>query len=290
VSNYDSSDDAIFSLDLHGTITSWNNGAERLFGYTILIPADRQDDEPAIIERIGRGERVDHYETIRQCKDGSLVEISLTVSPVKNAKGQIIGASKISRDITRRKRREAQLATLAREAEHRARNVLSVAQATVQLSQADTPEQLKLVIAGRLRALSSVVSLFAESRWAGAELHALLSQELSAYCLDGAPVSRLNGPNLTLEPDTAQAIALIVHELATNAAKYGALSVSKGRVDVEWSRSSDSQVILRWTETDGPAVEAPKRKGFGSQLIEGMVGRLRTLRTITTTLSTVAVA
>src|SRR5579864_4667966 len=124
----DSSHDAIFSLDLHGTITSWNKGAERLFDYTfaeavgnpvtMLLPADRQDEEPAILEQIGRGERVEHYETIRQSKGGRLIDISLMVSPVKNAKGQIIGASKIARDITRRKAREVQLATLAREAEH----------------------------------------------------------------------------------------------------------------------------------------------------------------------------
>jgi PAS domain S-box-containing protein len=281
----DSSDDAIFSLDLQATITSWNKGAERLFGYTfaeavgkpitMLIPPDRQDEEPEIIERIGRGERIDHYETIRQRKDGSLIEISLTVSPVRNAKATIIGASKIARDITQRKRREAQLATLARETEHRARNVLSIVEATVQLAQADTPEELKLVIAGRIRALAGLISLFAESRWGGAELHALLSQELSAYCLHGAAPSRLNGPNLILEPDTAQAIALIVHELATNAAKYGALSASGARVDIDWSRIDDSQVVLRWIETGGPAVEPPKRKGFGSRLIETMIRQLR---------------
>ncbi|MBV8551111.1 MAG: PAS domain S-box protein [Acidobacteriaceae bacterium] len=115
----DSSDDAIISKDLSGVITSWNKGAERLFGYTadevigrsitILIPPDRLSEEPDILSRLRRGERVDHFETIRRRKDGSLLNISLTISPVKGGHGNIIGASKIARDITERKRAEAAL-------------------------------------------------------------------------------------------------------------------------------------------------------------------------------------
>ena len=115
----ESSDDAIISKDLNGIIMSWNQGAERLFGYTakeaigksvtIFIPAERYDEEPGILARIRRGERIDHYETVRQRKDGNLLDISLTVSPIKNARGAIIGASKIARDITDRKRAEAAL-------------------------------------------------------------------------------------------------------------------------------------------------------------------------------------
>jgi PAS domain S-box-containing protein len=167
----DSSDDAIISKDLQGTIISWNKGAERLFGYTLaeavgkpitmLIPAERQGDEAAILERIKRGERIDHYETVRQRNDGTRIEISLTVSPVRNAKGEIIGASKNARDITGRKRREAQLLILAREAEHRARNMLSIVLATVQLSHAETVHGLKRAIEGRIQALANVAELFA---------------------------------------------------------------------------------------------------------------------------------
>ena len=174
----ESSDDAIISKDLNGVITSWNNGAERIFGYTaeevvgkpitILIPPDRQEEEPAILERIRRGERVEHYETVRMRKHGSRVDISLTISPVKNAEGKIIGASKIARDITERKHSEAQIAILAREAEHRAKNVLATVQATVHLTQSDTPEGLKQAIEGRIQALANVHRLFVKSRWQGA--------------------------------------------------------------------------------------------------------------------------
>jgi two-component system, cell cycle sensor histidine kinase and response regulator CckA len=115
----ESSEDAIVSKDLNGIITSWNQGAERIFGYkahevigkpiSILIPAEAQNEEPAILERIRRGERIDHYETIRRRKDGALINISLTVSPIKTANGAILGASKIARDITERKQTEAAL-------------------------------------------------------------------------------------------------------------------------------------------------------------------------------------
>ena len=114
----DSSDDAIISKDLNTIITSWNKGAERLFGYTaaeaigrsitMIIPPDRLDEEPKIIERLKRGERVDHFETIRMRKDGSHVDISLTISPMKGSNGKIIGASKVARDITERKHLERQ--------------------------------------------------------------------------------------------------------------------------------------------------------------------------------------
>ena len=116
----ESSDDAILSKDLNGIILSWNSGAQRLFGYTtqevlgksvtMLIPEDHRDEEPRILERIRRGERVEPYETIRQRKDGSLINVSLTVSPIRDACGKVVGASKIARDITERKRSEQALA------------------------------------------------------------------------------------------------------------------------------------------------------------------------------------
>ena len=208
----ESSDDAIISKSLDGIIASWNKGAERIFGYlaeevigkpiSILIPPDRHDEESVILECLRRGERVEPYETVRRRKDGSAVDISLTVSPVKNIDGKIIGASKIARDITERKRNEAQ--------------------ATVHLSQSDTPDSLKRVIEGRIQALANVHRLFVESRWIGAELHNLIAQELSPYRREGNGRVRMEGPNLMMEPNAAQAIAVTLHELATNAAKYGA--------------------------------------------------------------------
>ena len=278
----ESSDDAIISTSLDGSITTWNRGAERIFGYfaeevigksiTILLPPDRSDEEPAILNRVWCGEHVDHYETVRQWKDGSLIDISLTVSPIKNRGGEIIGASKISRDITERKRNEAQIAMLAREAEHRARNMLASVLATVHLSRSDTLDGLKSVIEGRIQALANVHTLVVKSGWTGAELRSIVMQELSPYCGDRGERAHVEGPLLLLDPDTAQAIAVTLHELATNAAKYGALSVSDGCVRVEWSQAQNGRVALSWTETHGPSVKPPTHQGFGTRVIESMIG------------------
>jgi PAS domain S-box-containing protein len=131
----ESSDDAIVSKNLDGVITSWNGGAARVFGYTaeqaigqpitIVIPPDRHDEEREILTRVRRGERIDHFETVRQRGDGSLIVVSLSVSPVKNGEGKIVGASKIARNITEQKRSQEQIAILAREAEHRSKNLLA---------------------------------------------------------------------------------------------------------------------------------------------------------------------
>jgi PAS domain S-box-containing protein len=278
----ESSDDAIVSKSLNGIITSWNKAAERVFGYsareaigqpiTLVIPEDRQSEEHEILTRIRRGERIDHFETIRQRKNGSLITISLTVSPVKDANGTIVGASKIARDITEQKRNQERISVLAREAEHRSKNILSNVQAIINLSRSDTSEGLKEVIGGRIQAMANVHSLFAETRWIGAEISAIAKQELAPY-LDDTRV-RMEGLQTVLEPTAAQAIAVVLHELATNASKYGALSNAKGHIRLTWSRSEDGQLALRWTELGGPSVIAPERRGFGSRLIEGTISPL----------------
>jgi PAS domain S-box-containing protein len=161
----ETSDDAIISKDLTGKIITWNRAAERLFGYLaeevvgksimIIIPPEREFEEAGILERIRRGERIDHFETVRRRKNGSFIHISLTVSPITDISGRIIGASKIARDITEQKRREDQITLLAREAEHRTKNLLAVAQATVHLTHAETIVDLKTAIEGRLQALAN---------------------------------------------------------------------------------------------------------------------------------------
>jgi two-component sensor histidine kinase len=141
-------------------------------------------------------------------------------------------------------------------------------QATINLSQADTPEDLKEAIEGRIRALANVHSLFAETRWIGAELSTIAIQELAPYSANEKVRLKIDGPRVLLEPNAAQAIAMILHELATNATKYGSLSVDNGRVALQWSHKPNGELRLRWTETSGPRVQKPTRKGFGSRNIE----------------------
>jgi PAS domain S-box-containing protein len=281
----DSSDDAIVSKNLDGVVTSWNRGAERVFGYaaeeaigqpiTIVIPKDRQDEERVILTRIRRGERIDHFETVRQRKDGSLIVVSLTVSPVRNANGAIVGASKIARDISEAKRTHERIATLAREAEHRSANLLASVLATVRLSQSETLEGLKQAIEGRIRAVANVNSLFVQTRWIGAELSTIARQELAPFLDRGETRVRIDGPQVFLEPNAAQSIAVILHELATNAAKYGALSSATGQLNLSWSHESDGRLELRWTEAGGPPVQMPTREGFGGRIIKQMTEQLR---------------
>jgi PAS domain S-box-containing protein len=291
----ESSDDAILSKDLDGIITSWNQGATALFGYTadeaigmpvtMLIPADRQDEEPSIIARIRSGERIEHYETVRQRKDGSLVDISLSVSPLKDASGAIVGASNISRDITERKRAQEQEALLVREMNHRIKNLFALASSIISLSarDAETPQALKANATERLAALARVHSL-ALARHGPADgavampttLHALIQAILAPYAddPDGAPRIRLSGDDIALSASATTSFALLVHEFATNAAKYGALSGERGKISIETRRSGD-RLIISWIERDGPPVASPtSAEGFGSYLAKATVRTL----------------
>jgi PAS domain S-box-containing protein len=167
----ESSDDAIIAKDLDGIITNWNRGAERLFGYSaaeaigkpvsILIPADRQEEEPEILGRIRRGERIDHYETVRCRKNGTTVEISLTVSPIRDLDGTIVGASKVAfRDITERRRAHEQQQLLLREMNHLVEYLFTLAGSIVTLSarSATTPSELARSVGDRLPALARVLA------------------------------------------------------------------------------------------------------------------------------------
>ena len=201
--------------------------------------------------------------------------VSLTICPVKNAAGKIVGASKIARDVTEQKRSQEQIATLAREAEHRSKNLLANVQAMVNLSQADAIDDLKKTIEGRIQALANVHSLFVATRWIGAELSTILIQELAPYSATGKHQLRVDGPQVLLEPNAAQAVAVTLHELATNAAKYGALSGADGQIELIWSHEADGQLNLRWTERGGPPVRGPTRTGFGGRIMEQMIGQLK---------------
>ena len=277
----ESSDDAIVSKNLNGVVVTWNKGAERIFGYaaeeiigkpiSILIPSDRENEESLILERIRRGERIDHYDTVRMRKDGSLIDISLTVSPIKDEQGRVMGASKIARDITDRKRQERFITLLSREVDHRAKNLLAVVQATVALTAGDTAEEVKAAISGRIQALANAHNLLALSHWEGASLNSIIQQELAAYCGEEGFRAVITGPSKILGPQAAQSIAIVIHELATNAAKYGALSVPAGLVRVEWSLKQNQDLIICWTETEGPKVMPPSREGFGTRAIRMMI-------------------
>ena len=216
----ESSADAILTMDLNGVITSWNWGAQRLFGYTaeetigkpvtLLIPTDRHDEEPAILDRIRRGERVEHYDTIRQRKDGTHIDISLTISPLRDPEGKIIGASKIARDITGRRRAEEGQRLLLREMDHRVKNLFALASGVVGLSarSATTKEELSSAVSGRLAALAKAHALTLRpfsatdhSMEQSTTLHALIDTILSPHdgrTDDGRARLTVSGPDIPI--------------------------------------------------------------------------------------------
>jgi PAS domain S-box-containing protein len=277
------SDDAIISKDLNGTIRTWNPGAERLFGYssvevvgkhiTILFPPDREHEETEILQRLRRGEHIDHYETIRRRKDGTLLDISLTVSPIRNAKGQIIAASKIARDITERKRAEQSQKTLTRELQHRTINLLAVVQSIAQRSLAGTTsvDEAQKAFQARLQALARAHRQLTQSNWAGVPLAEVVRAQLEVF---GANTS-MEGPPVILTAQQAQNFALAIHELATNAVKHGALSTPRGAVRISWSvvhNGGNNVLRFCWSERGGPPVRQPVRRGFGSSLLQAIFG------------------
>ena len=467
----ESSNDAIISKDLNGIITSWNEGATRVFGYsaeevigrsvTILIPPDHLDEEPAILARIRKGERVEHYQTVRRRKDGSLIHISLSVSPIKDDNGVVIGAAKFARDITAQKQAEALLAdqalrldrlnrvakSLARdldldrivqtvtdiateltgaqfgaffynvinatgesymlytlsgaprsafekfpmprntgvfdptfkgtevvrsgdirqdprygknapyygmpkghlpvvsylavpvigragevlgglffghgeadkftqeaenivvgiadhaaiaidnarlhqavqkelaqrrkaeetkelllhEIQHRVKNTLATVLAVAAQSFKTAPREELKTFSARVHALAGAHALLTQSNWDRADVREVVDHAIEPFRARDRERFAIDGPAAALDAEKALTLALVLHELGTNAVKYGALSVETGRVIVAWNLIETDKgncIRLTWREEGGPLVEPPKRRGFGSTLIE----------------------
>jgi PAS domain S-box-containing protein len=292
----ESSDDAILSKGLEGVIISWNRAAQRLFGYTaeeavgksitMLIPTDRLDEEPVILERVRRGERIEHYETIRQRKDGSLVDISLTVSPIKNEKGEVVGASKIARDITELKRARERQELLLREMDHRVKNLFALAISVLNLSgrsAGSVPEVVRSA-GDRLSALARAHALtlshgpkdFSQAA-KPATLHTLI-QAITAphdarFDSDGSRFSVV-GCDMEISGAVISSLALLLHEFATNSTKYGALSDTGGRIQIHCENRGDT-IVVTWTERGGPAVVPPTgNTGFGDLLVRTTIAGL----------------
>jgi len=282
-----STDDAVISKDLNGVITSWNAGAERLFGYSaeeavgqsilMLIPEDRHGEEPEILARLRRGERISQFETIRRRKNGELLDISLTISPLRDHTGRVVGASKIGRDITERRRAMERQQLLLREMNHRVKNLFTLTSGLVALSarSATSAEELATSLRDRIASLGRAHDLTlprADSDpgvQAATTLHELVSTILSPFVEAGqSRKSRFSivGPDVCLSPRALTGFALLLHEFATNAAKYGALSTPEGVIAIECADEVGA-FTMTWSERGGPAIDAPPtNQGFGGQL------------------------
>ncbi|ETW10638.1 putative sensor histidine kinase [Roseivivax marinus] len=280
----ENSDDAIVAKNLDSIILSWNQGAERLFGYsaeeaigqsiTMLIPEDRQHEEVDFIARLARGERIQQFETIRQRKDGTLVPISLTVSPVRDASGKIIGASKIARDMTAHYAAAEQQRMLVSEMRHRVGNCFAVAAGLLAMTarEVDTANELAKLMRERLLALSTAHKMAVVDPQAksieSASLRDLVLAILEPFAKDKFDELRIE--DIAVCPSAITPIALIFYELCTNAMKYGALRQTDGAIAVE-ARAEGDRFTITWQERCKLEPASEGLAGFGTKMCDNVV-------------------
>ncbi|MEZ5787206.1 MAG: PAS domain S-box protein [Xanthobacteraceae bacterium] len=276
------SGDAIMSVSLDGYILSWNSAAEQLYGYTAaeaigrqqadLVPAHRLNelDEKLAAARDDRSLRL---ETVRRRKDGSLIEVSLDAGPIRNSDGELVGISVIAHDITKRKRNEEHMEFVMRELSHRTKNLITViiAMARRTARQSGDFSDFEEKFTGRLHGLARSHDLLVQTDWMGASVDELVRSQLSPFITDPASL-QTNGPDLLLRPEAVQNLGFALHELATNANKFGALCQPGGQIEFSWeiiaNGNGEPRIRMRWCESGGPEVVQPTRSGFGSTVIQ----------------------
>lgn len=280
----ESSHDAIIGRDLNGLVTNWNRGAERLYGYSAdeivgaplaaIIPDDRRAEDDHVFTRLCRGEIVESFETVRIRKDGSLVDVLMTASPVMDDRGRVIGISKITTEITEFKRARDHQALLIGEMKHRINNLVAVLEA---LGRGAIPrgeqgtEAFFATFMGRVRALMSVGEIVVQSSEHRADLGETANGVLRPF-IDVHPKRiRIHGPPLSLPEKTIGGLALAFHELATNALKYGALAAADGKIDLSWTIKLANVTIVWKEHTINRRLTQPASSGFGSRLIGAAV-------------------
>jgi PAS domain S-box-containing protein len=270
-----------WDYDLISKTWFWDEGQSRIFG------VDHAGFVPSL-ENISRGIHPEDVGKIRgafvglsaqkpTCElefrivrpDGDVRWCTAAAAASFDGSGILVRYSGVTTDITDRKEAENRQTLLTREVDHRAKNMLAVVQAIVRMARRDTVEDYVRAVEGRIGALAQTHELLSQSRWEGADILRLILDEMAPYHGDGQQRVTAMGPSLVLVPEQAQLVAMAVHELATNAAKYGSLSVDTGRVDVSWSQA-DGVLSLIWRESQGPKVTPPKRAGFGTRIISSL--------------------
>lgn len=277
---------AVFLMDDRQQCVFMNKAAEKLTGYAFhettgrplhdVIHHTHPDGSPypladCPIDRAFPEKAGTQGEEIFVHKDGSFYPVGFTASPIHDDAAKVIGTVIEARHIGQEKRDQETRELLMREVDHRSRNVLSIVQSLTRLTRADGLETYKRTLAGRIDALARAQTSLANRRWEGGRLEDVVREELDALC----PKERVEtqGPTVELSPEQVQPISMLLHELATNANKYGACSSGGGRISVSWTLK-DRQVTLQWRETGGPPVVAPTREGFGSALKANLVRQL----------------
>jgi PAS domain S-box-containing protein len=263
--------------DLVNNDWNWDEGQCRIFGVdsatfkpslenvSSMVDPDDLRRLKEMVADFGRGEAQSYQTEFRVVRpDGAVRSCFGTAAPTVDGSGKVVRISGVTIDVTERKEAEERQVLLAREVDHRARNALAVIQSIIRLTRAKTVDDYVQAIEGRIKALARAHTLLSDSRWHGADLATLVTEELAPY--RGGDKITIHGPDISLQPATAQGLALALHELATNAAKHGALSSPNGKIMLDWQLQGDA-LNLNWAENGGPTIAAPSSRSFGLKVI-----------------------
>ncbi len=276
---------AIFVCDRNAVLQYYNSRAAELWGREPECGVDRHcgslklwlpngnalpHSQSPVVEVLRTGVPAHNVEVSIERPDGTRLPVLVNFSPIRNAGGETTGAIASFVDITERKRAEEMHVLLAREVDHRARNTLAVVQAIVRMTNGGSVAAYTAAVEGRISALARAHGLLSQSRWQGADLQRLVNDELAPYRTRAERALSTSGPTVLLAPSSAQTIALVLHELATNAAKYGALAHEDGVLSVTW-KQEHGQLVITWSETGLAAISQPAARGFGTKVMHASV-------------------
>ncbi len=284
--------EALFLMDGQGRVTVMNPAAERLFGWSTdelhgrvlhdVLHDHYEDgraypaDECPLVRVLRTGEVQRDHEDVFFRKDGSAVPVICSNAPIRTGDA-IVGAVLAVHDISERKQARERQQLLVRELHHRVKNTLATVQAIAgsTMRSARSMEEFRDSFAQRLMSLGKTHTLLTENAWGGALLQDLLWLELDPYDDDTGGRIKLAGPSVELPPELSVPLGMAFHELTTNAVKYGALSALGGQVEVDWTLQgggTERRLRLTWQERNGPPVQEPERRGFGTQLLQRVLG------------------
>lgn len=274
----------VYAKDLEGRMLVCNRGTaeligkppEAFLGRTDLEFLEDKEQARQVMEndrRIMESGIAEQIEEEVRYPDGRAAVWLSSKAPFRDESGAVVGLIGSSVDITERREAAERERLLAREVDHRAKNLLGVVQSIVQLTKAADIHGFKEAVIGRIHALSRAHSLLAAARWEGIELGQLVREELAPFLSGGTRRVRIDGRPLRLKPAASQSLAMAIHELATNAVKYGSLSTESGSLEIGWGPNSEG-TILWWRESGGPRIEAaPSANGFGSTVLRSSIER-----------------